>query len=406
MIEDNDPGVALPKIISVDDHVIEPPHLFKQWLPPRYRERGPSVIRKPLASVTLQGGAFEVKTNDEGTPTDWWQFEDTLMPLKRTIAWAGQDFTQEAVLTGVIYEDMRPGFYDPKARLADMDRNWTESSLCFPTFPRFCGQTFYEAKDRELGLACVIAYNDWMVEEWCGDSDGRLIPLCLIPLWDAELAAQEVRRNAARGVRAVAFSETPAHLGLPSIHDPGRFWDPFFNACAETGTAICMHIGSSSRIPTTSVDAPPATLLSIVSTNAMGSLADWLFSGNLVRFPRLKIAFSESQIGWIPFLLERCDNIWSRLRSWGDDPERIPEPPSSYYYRQVFGCFFDDHTGLEMIDRVGENNIMFETDYPHSDGTWPNSRESIEKLVSRLSASTTHKILRGNAIKLLSLNAS
>ena len=115
-----------------------------------------------------------------------------------------------------------------------MDINWVEASLSFPTFPRFCGQTFLEAKDRELAEACVYAYNDWMVEEWCGDSGGRLIPLTLIPLWDADLAAAEVRRNAARGVRAVCFSEIPPHLGLPSIHT--GYWDPFFVACEETQT--------------------------------------------------------------------------------------------------------------------------------------------------------------------------
>src|SRR5258708_38376868 len=106
---------------------------------------------------------------------------------------------------------MRDVCYDPKARVDDMLVNPVDSSLCFPSFPRFCGQTFLEAKDREVALACVVAYNDWMVEEWCGDSAGRLIPLCLIPLWDATLAAAEVRRNAARGVRAGSFSEIPPH---------------------------------------------------------------------------------------------------------------------------------------------------------------------------------------------------
>ncbi len=101
-----------------------------------------------------------------------------------------------------------------------MDINWVEASLSFPTFPRFCGQTFLEAKDRELAAACVYAYNDWMVEEWCGDSGGRLIPLMLVPLWDAGLAAAEVRRNAARGVHAVCFSEIPPHLG-PAEHPLG-----------------------------------------------------------------------------------------------------------------------------------------------------------------------------------------
>ena len=103
------------------------------------------------------------------------------------------------------------------------------------------------------------AYNDWMVEEWCGDSGGRLIPLCLIPLWDIELAAAEIRRNAARGVRAVAFSELPYRLGLPSVHDKQRRLDPLLAACEETGTVLCMHIGSSSQFLNTSDDAPPAS---------------------------------------------------------------------------------------------------------------------------------------------------
>ena len=179
---------------------------------------------------------------------------------------------------------MRPGCYEPGARVRDMEMNHVEASLCFPTFPRFCGQTFLEATtDRDLGLACVEAYNDWMIEEWCGNSDGHLIPLCLIPLWDAELAAAEVRRNAERGARAVCFSEIPPHLGLPSIHS--GFWDPFFAACEQTETVVCMHIGSSSKMPATSDDAPPSVAVTLSFNNAMASLTDFLFSGVLPRFP-------------------------------------------------------------------------------------------------------------------------
>ena len=146
-----------------------------------------------------------------------------------------------------------------------------------------------------------------MVEEWCGDSGGRLIPLCLIPLWDAELAAAEVRRNADRGVRAVCFSEIPPFLGLPSVHDPDHYWDPFFRACAETQTIVNMHIGSSSKMPSTSADAPPAVGSTLTHTNATFSLVDFLFSGVFVRIPELKVAYSEGQIGWIPYILERAD---------------------------------------------------------------------------------------------------
>src|SRR6185503_667255 len=152
----------------------------------------------------------------------------------------------------VAFADMRPGYYSVPERLADMDINNVERSLCFPTFPRFCGQTFLEAHDKDLAASCVVAYNDWMVEEWCGPSGGRLVPLCLVPLWDPNLAAAEVERNAARGVRAAAFSEIPAYLGLPSIHS-GE-WDPFFAACDATGTVLCMHIGSGTKMPSTSAD--------------------------------------------------------------------------------------------------------------------------------------------------------
>jgi hypothetical protein len=204
-------------------------------------------------------------------------YEDLHRPLTRLDTAVGYD-RDEIKLEVITYEQMRPGSYSVPDRLADMDVNHVQSALCFPTFPRFCGQTFTEAGDRELGLLGVRAYNDWMVEEWCGpEARGRLIPLTLIPLWDADLAAEEVRRNAARGVRAVAFSEIPPHLGLPSIHTD--YWDPFLRACDETGTVVAMHIGSSSRMPSTSADAPPAVGSTITFANCCFSLVDWLMSG-------------------------------------------------------------------------------------------------------------------------------
>ena len=227
------------------------------------------------------------------------------------------------------FDEMRPGCWQPAPRLDDMDLNWVDASICFPTFPRFCGQTFLEADDKELALLCVQAYNDWMVEEWCAGSGGRLIPLCLIPLWDPVLAAAEVRRNAARGVRAVCFSELPGNLGLPSVHDVDRYWDPFVAACDETGTVICMHSGSGSKMPSTSADAPPAVSSTLTHELAEGSLADWLFSGLLVRYPDVKLTYSEGQIGWIPYILTRADRVWEHNRGWSDSRHLVPEPPST-----------------------------------------------------------------------------
>jgi predicted TIM-barrel fold metal-dependent hydrolase len=306
----------------------------------------------------------------------------------------------EQTLTPITYDDMRPGCYDPKARLEDMDINWVEASACYPTFPRFCGQTFAEGKDKELGLACVKAYNDWMVEEWCGDSGGRLIPVCLIPLWDPQLAAAEVRRNAERGVRAVAFSEIPVHLGLPSIHS--GHWDPFFEACAETHTTVCMHIGSSSRMPATSADAPPSVTATLGFGNAMFSVVDFLWSGLLVRYPTLKLAYAESQVGWVPYILERIDDVWEDNQGWAQT-KQIPEPPSTYFHRNIWACFFKDQTGIDNRDKIGIDRIVFETDYPHSDSTWPETRAVVAKLLDGLNDHDIHRIVRGNAIDLFEL---
>ncbi len=206
---------------------------------------------------------------------------------------------------------MRPGCYDPKARLADMDMNRTERSLCFPTFPRFAGQTFLEAKDKELALACVRAYNDWMIEEWCGDSGGRLIPLCIVA--DVGPGARGGRGAAQRGAGLSGRSRSPSCPPTSACRrstTPTATGTPSSQACDETGTVVCMHIGSGSKYARrTSADAPQGVGTALTSLNAYMSMADWLLSGALVRFPSLKIAFSESQVGWMPFLLERLDTL-------------------------------------------------------------------------------------------------
>jgi predicted TIM-barrel fold metal-dependent hydrolase len=391
----------LPKIISVDDHVVEPSHLWQTWLPAKYRERGPRSERRGIGAMKhVGGGTYEQSFDDNGPEADCWVYEDLVYINKRHVAAVGFD-RDDMTMSPITYDEMRPGCYEPKARIEDMEMNHVEASLSFPTFPRFCGQTFLEAKDREVSEACVYAYNDWMVEEWCGDSGGRLIPLPIIPLWDADLAAAEVRRNAARGARAVCFSEIPPHLGLPSIHS--NYWDPFFEACQETGTTVCMHIGSSSKMPATSADAPAAVAASLSFNNAMASLSDFLFSGVLVRFPTVKLAYSEGQIGWLPYILERVDDVWREHRAWGGVRDIVPEPPSMYFRRQVYGCFFRDKHGVDSLDVIGVDNVTFETDYPHTDSTWPETKQVAEKMMADLTDDVVYKIVRGNAIRMLEL---
>ncbi len=391
----------IPALVDVDAHIVEPPDVWSSRLPAKYREIGPHVEYHPTGTPKLAGGTYIEEPGTEGPDVAWWCYEDHKYSVKRLIAAAGYP-ADDISFAGITFDQMRPGCWKQADRLADMDLNGVQAQLCYPNYPRFAGQIFLYGKDRELALLCVRAYNDWMVEQWCAGTGGRLVPLCLVPLWDAELAAREVRRNAARGVRAVAFSELPAYLGLPSPHS--EYWDPFFRACEETCTVVCMHIGSGTKTPQTSPDAPDAVAASIIFGNSAASMADFLFSGVFIRYPGLKVLYAECQIGWIPYLLERLDDVWDTHRGWSGSQTHVPHPPSTYYRDHVYSCFFKDAVGVRMLDIVGEDNVMFETDYPHQDGTWPYSRQAAAEQFGMLTDAQIHKLARGNAISLFGLD--
>jgi predicted TIM-barrel fold metal-dependent hydrolase len=405
--------VTIPKIISVDDHVLEPPDLWQRWLPARFRDAGPRVVRAPWEPTkkaqpdgtgVLRRTVSRHQMASSGPETDFWVYEDLAVAIGKHVAVAGLA-AEEVDNDPIAFDEMRPGCYDARARLDDMDLNHTERSLCFPTFPRFCGQTFLEAKNRQLALACVKAYNDWMVDEWAGESGGRLIPLCLVPLWDVDLAAREVRRNADRGVHAVVFSEGPDMLGLPAIYDVD-YWTPFLTACSETGTTVCIHIGSSSH----PIARPNmASNYSLTHLSSEIALVDWFLSGALVRFPTLKLALSESQVGWMPFVFWRMDSVWEKQRERpiaGQFLREIVEPPSSYLNDRVFGCAFEDDLGLASRGApLGIDSLTFETDYPHTDSTWPNTKAYAEKALATYTQDEVNKVIRTNAIRMLELPA-
>lgn len=389
-----------PWVVSADDHVCEPPNIWWDRLPRKERELGPRVVQDTCATIPCGNDTRYVKGGD-GPLTDFWTYDGWAKPIGRVAACAG--LPDEMHTTEPInYADMRPGYYDPAARLADMDINHTERSLCFPNFIRFCGQIFHEAKDKRLAMKCVLAYNDWMIEEWCGASGGRLIPLCLVPFWDPKASAAEIRRNAARGCRAITFPEMPNFLGLPSIYDPEDFWDPVFDACNETGTVICMHIGSGSKLVQTSPGAPNAVMLTMKHDIPQLALTEWLCSGILVRYPQLKIAFSESQIGWVAYILERIDKVYTH-ETYAQFPKIITQPPSTYMKGRVYLTFFDDETGIRDREAIGVDQISFEVDYPHQDTTWPASNLAIEKMAKVMSPSDLEKVLRGNSLSMLEL---
>jgi predicted TIM-barrel fold metal-dependent hydrolase len=396
----------IPRIISVDDHVVEPPDLWTSRVPARFSDRVPRIVRQKIRFVGDGAGgtgAVGWVEDDAGDWCDVWHYDDLVSPFMMLSAAVGFDELGFSVTT---FDQIRPGAWIQAERLADMAANHTDAAVCFPnTLPRFCGQAFYERADRELAGLCVTAYNDWMIDEWCaGDAKGRLIPLTMVPLWDPEAAAAEIRRCAAKGSHAVTFPENPHPLGLPSIHDKARFWDPFFQACSETETVVCMHIGSSSKMPSTAPDAPFIISSTLTFQNAMGSLCDYLFSGTLERFPDLTIAYSEGQVGWMPYILERADKLWEE-RSNNSFGTWLPNPPSSYIPGRVYGCIFDDAIGLRNRDVVGMDQICFEVDYPHADSTFPHSRETLQKISSEagLSDGEIYKLARGNAIKAFGL---
>jgi predicted TIM-barrel fold metal-dependent hydrolase len=268
--------------------------------------------------------------------------------------------------------------------------------MCFPSFPNLCGQLFSRSSDLEAGLAILQAYNDWHVDEWCASAPGRFIPLMLPPIWDPEAMAAEVHRLAAKGVHAVSFSENPAKLRLPSFHS--EHWDPFWRACSDEGTIVCLHIGSSSSLVITADDAPIDVLISLQPVNIVQCAADLLWSPVLRKYPQLRVCLSEGGIGWIPYFLERMDWIYTRHSPWtGQDFG--DQLPSELFRERVVTCFIDDPAGVEQRHRVGLDRICWESDYPHSDSTWPTSPELLWQSIGELPDAEIAAITHENALR-------
>jgi predicted TIM-barrel fold metal-dependent hydrolase len=393
----------IPRIISVDDHVVEPPDLWSARLPKKYVDRGPRIERHKV-SMNITGGYSFTVDDPAGADCDVWYYDDLVYPFTRLSAAVGAEVVQNEPCT---FDDILVGCYDQTQRLADMDANHVEASLCFPNIlPRFCGQAFLEREDKELALLCIQVYNDWMIDEWCaGAGYGRLIPLTMVPLWDPQLAAAEVRRCAAKGSHNITFSENPSPLGLPSVHS--GHWDPLFAACVETDTVVNMHIGSSSKMPSTSPDAPFIISSVLTFQNAMGSLLDFVFGGVFERFPELRVAYSEGQAGWLPYILERSDKLWEeRLLDTSGFGSKLTVPPSTYMKSNVWYCIFDDETAMRNRDVIGIDRLTFEVDYPHADSTFPHTRDVAERIATKagLNEFEALKFFRGNAIELYKLD--
>ena len=363
-------------MVSVDDHVVEPPDVFKGRLPAKYEGLAPQFV-----------------TRDDGTNA--WNYEGNVISNVALNAVAGRP-PEEYGIEPTSFDEIRPGTYDIHERIKDMNANGVLGSLCFPSMAGFCGQLFARTADKDVALAMIRAYNDWHIDEWCGTYPGRFIPCALPAIWDPEVMAAEVRRTAAKGALAVTFSENPSKLGWPSFHTD--HWDPFWTACSEEGIVVCLHIGSSSELVITSPDAPMDVLITLTPINIVQAAADLIWSPVLRKFPDVKIALSEGGIGWIPYFLERVDYNYQRHHYWtGQDfGDRLP---SEVFNEHIITCFIDDHFGVASRRFLNMDKVCWECDYPHSDSTWPTAPETFMKQMDGVDRLDIDKISHLNAIR-------
>jgi predicted TIM-barrel fold metal-dependent hydrolase len=369
-------------VISVDDHIVEPPHTFEGRVPARFADRAPKIVER-------SPGGPEI-----------WVYDGQELPNVGFNAVVGRPVSEYG-FEPARFDEMRRGAWDIDARVADMDLNGIYASLNFPSFlPGFAGQRLQQVtRDRDLAMATVRAWNDWHLEEWAGTHPGRIIP-CQIPwMLDPEVGAKMVRENAERGFTCTTFSENPANLGLPSIHS--GHWEPFIEACAETGTVINLHIGSSGASPTTTDDAPPDVAGVLFFAYAIYAAVDWLYSGIPVRHPDLKVCFSEGGIGWVAGLLDRLDHMLSYHEMYGTWA-RLGESltPAEVFQRNFYFCAVEDQSSFVQRERIGVDKIMLEADYPHCDSTWPHTQRTIEEEIGGLPADDIRKITWENASRL------
>ena len=363
-------------LVSVDDHVVEPAHLFEGRLPAKYVDAAPKFVHQ-----------------DDGT--DVWIYDGNILPNIGLNAVAGRP-PEEYGMEPTALEEIRSGCYDIDNRVRDMDANGVLGSMCFPSFVHFAGQLFARGDDKDQAIAMVRAYNDWHIDDWCGTHPGRFIPLAIPPIWDPELLAQETRRVAEKGCHAVTFSENPSKLGYPSLHSD--HWDPFWKACEDLGTVVCLHIGSSSQLVITAPDAPMDVLISLQPVNLVQAAADLVWSPVFRKFPNLTFALSEGGIGWIPYLMERMDYTYQQHHAWtGQDfGDKLP---SEVFREHFLTCFIADPIGVKLRHEIGLDNIAWECDYPHSDSSWPTAPEELAAVMQGVPDAEVNKITFENACR-------
>jgi len=298
---------------------------------------------------------------------------------------------------GLTYKDMRPGSYDPTARLADMDADGVDAEVLY-----FGGPVTQYPKDAELRTFIARTYNDWMVE-LSAAAPSRLIGLGHVPLVDVAEAIAELGRIARLGLKGFHVDPFPDERGGKPLWDQG--YEPFWSLVEDTGLPISFHINiprsqnlAALVSPDPGVKESFIALMPIALDEVVTTLT---FTGILARHPRLQFVLVEGGIGWIPYLLERMDQTFEKHRFW--TKSTLTEKPSTYWHRQGNATFIRDLVGVRERHDAGVRNVMWSTDYPHSDSTWPRSREALAEHFGDVPAEERALITGGNAARLYGL---
>jgi predicted TIM-barrel fold metal-dependent hydrolase len=372
-----EPREVWATVISVDDHLVEPPHMFEGRLPAKLQARAPRIVE------TSRGHQV-------------WEFDGERYSQVGMNAVAGRR-PETVKVEPFRFDQMRRGCWDVDARVHDMDLNGVWASLSFPSMiTGFCGRVYSSCSDPELGLAVTRAWNDWMHDEWWSPHPDRVVPMGITWLADPELGAEEIRRNAARGFRSVTLPERPHKIGLPSIFDP--WWEPILRACAETATVVSLHVGSSGmgELPDGCWDVAVPLSATLFGQLSLTACTEWLWSGWPVRLPDLRIAMSEGGIGWVAMLLDRLDNIVDRSGYGAGWDLR----PADVLRRNFWFCTIDDPSTIDTRHAIGVENICVEVDYPHGDSTWPDTQAVLREAWGHIPAAEVRAMCSENAARL------
>jgi predicted TIM-barrel fold metal-dependent hydrolase len=371
------------KVISTDDHNNETPGLFDGRLPKEFVDRTPKLVETDEeAAWHIPGRPKPIAMS--GLSTAAGQKETEFSPKSKT------------------FDAMRKGCYDPRERVKDMDIDGVDAQVTFPTLPGLAGAMFCEIEDRAYAAALVRAYNDWLVEEWQGADPERIIGAGILPLWDLDESAKELRRIKERGLRCISLPSHPGTLGVAPF--PDKTWEPVWDAMEDTGVPAEIHIVSGKADVSFLQDAsgsPAEVFVCMAPSSNMQVVATLLFSGILRKHPKLKFISAESGIGWLPYFLERADYTHRKHQFWTGT--RIDVTPSDLFRQSIYANFISDRAGIELREMIGVDNIMLGTDYPHTDSSWPDTQQIIKEQMSDIPDEDRHKICAGNAIKVFGL---